>query len=187
MNPDPDNQPEPELPPKLAEALRSLSRPRIVVPSSIDEAITKAAADHLLREGGRATAPAEPPVGSTNNEAATHGTPWRPRVAGAASLDGVRAQAARRAPSPYRYWLAAAAALVLGLFLIRPWERSDRQDLRADLDRSGRVDVLDAFLLARKLAAGTAGPEFDLNGDGRVDQRDVDFAVNQAVRLPTGI
>jgi hypothetical protein len=144
MNADPDNQPEPELPPKLAEALRSLNRPKIRVPSSIDEAIAQAAADHLRREPVRVL--------------------W-----------------------PNRYWLAAAAALVLGLFLLRPWERFDRPDLRADLDRSGRVDVLDAFLLARKLADGSAGLEFDLNGDGRVDQRDVDFAANQAVRLPSGI
>ncbi len=186
MKPDPENQPEPELPPKLAEALRSLSRPRIVVPSSIDEAITKAAADHLLREGGRATAPAEPPLGRSITEAATPATSRRFEDAGEATLKIVRPQAARREASPYP-WLAAAAALVIGLFLLRPWERTTQQDLRADLDHSGQVDVLDAFLLARKLAAGTAGPEFDLNGDGRVDQRDVDFAANQAVRLPTGI
>jgi hypothetical protein len=186
MNPAPDNAPEPELPPKLDEVLRSLSRPKIVVPLSIDAVIARAAKDHFRREDGRATAPAEPPGACPNGESAALATHWRSGDAEDSSLRIVRLPAARREPSPYR-WLAAAAALVIGLFLLRPWERPSRPELRADLDRSGQVDVLDAFLLARELAAGSANPRLDVNGDGRVDQRDVETATQLAVRLPEGI
>lgn len=60
---------------------------------------------------------------------------------------------------------------------------------RADFDGSGRVDILDAFALARRLESGrgnAADPAFDLNGDGRVDRRDVDLAALAAVRLERG-
>ena len=186
MNPAPDNAPESELPPKLGEALRSLNRPKIVVPSSIDAVISRAAKDHLRREDGRATAPAKPSVARPADGTAALATAWRSGDADGAPLKIVRLQEARREPSPYR-WLAAAAALVIGLFLLRPWERSARPDLRADLDRNGQVDVLDAFFIARELAAGSANPRLDVNGDGRVDQRDVETATQLAVRLPEGI
>lgn len=186
MNSEPDNPPEPELPPKLAEALRSLNRAKIAVPSSIDDAIAKAAMDHLQRTMGRAKAPAEPPGGELNSERPLRHLRSAAELPESLACRSDALRTARREASPYR-WLAAAAALVIGLFVVRPWERSSYENLRADLDRSGRVDVLDAFLLARKLAAGTAGPEFDLNGDGVVDRRDVDLAANQAVRLPSGI
>jgi hypothetical protein len=186
MNPDSDNLPEPELLPKLAEALRSLNRPKVVVPPSVDAAIAKAATDHLQHEMGRATAPAEPPGGELNSERPLRHLRSAAELPESLACRSDALRTARREASPY-LWLAAAAALVIGLFLLRPWERSSHEELRADLDHSGQVDVLDAFLLARKLAAGTAGPEFDLNGDGVVDRRDVDLAANQAVRLPSGI
>jgi hypothetical protein len=186
MNSEPDNLSEPELPPKLAEALRGLDRPKIVVPPSVDAAIAKAATDHLRHGMGRVKAPAEPPGGELNSERPLRHFRSATELPESLACRSDALRTARREASPY-LWLAAAAALVIGLFLLRPWERSGHEELRADLDHSGQVDVLDAFLLARKLAAGTTGPEFDLNGDGVVDQRDVDLAANQAVRLPTGI
>jgi hypothetical protein len=55
---------------------------------------------------------------------------------------------------------------------------------RADIDGNGRVDILDAFRLARSIEArGPANPQWDLNGDGRVDRDDVDLVASVAVRL----
>ena len=79
------------------------------------------------------------------------------------------------------WWISAAAcSLALALLassLIRP-PRFER----ADVDQNGRVDILDAFALARRIQQGAAGG-FDLNGDGVVDKLDVDFVAAQAVRL----
>jgi hypothetical protein len=58
---------------------------------------------------------------------------------------------------------------------------------RGDLDEDGRVDVLDAFLLARRLDAGDPGnPAWDASGDGRVDRADVDRVAYWAVSLSGG-
>ena len=55
---------------------------------------------------------------------------------------------------------------------------------RADVDGNGRVDILDAFRLARDIEArGPADLRWDLNGDGRVDKDDVDLVALAAVRL----
>ena len=59
-----------------------------------------------------------------------------------------------------------------------------RVGLREDFDRNGRVDILDAFGLARGLEGTAApGPEWDLDGNGIVDRRDVDLMAMAAVRL----
>src|SRR4051794_9068636 len=64
-------------------------------------------------------------------------------------------------------WFAAAAAIVIaGLVMLTP-----KASLREDVNRDGRVDIRDALLLARKVAVGQPlRTEWDLNGDGRVDQ-----------------
>jgi hypothetical protein len=115
-------------------------------------------------------------------------------------------QAHRRLAKPRRLvirlqWaagLAAAAAVItLGVILFNPQSaiknpQSSRPALaegRADIDGNGRVDILDAFRLARNIEArGPADLRWDLNGDGRVDKDDVDVVARAAVRLgpPTG-
>lgn len=53
-----------------------------------------------------------------------------------------------------------------------------------DLDANGRVDILDAFLLARHVQSRSVlDRAWDLNGDGRVDRGDVDNLALAAVRL----
>lgn len=74
---------------------------------------------------------------------------------------------------------AAAVALTATLWLIAP----PRQYAREDIDRSGRVDIVDALLLARGLEAGPAADRWDVNADGIVDQRDVDAIAMRAVAL----
>jgi Dockerin type I domain len=53
-----------------------------------------------------------------------------------------------------------------------------------DVDLNGRVNILDAFALARSLQNGTAGNgRNDLNQDGRIDDEDVDLIAMRAVAL----
>ena len=94
-----------------------------------------------------------------------------------------------------RWWgsgLAAAAAIVLALrvFVIHP--ASSRQGMNpsrqvarlGDVDHNGRVDILDAYRVARKIARHEPlDPAWDVNGDGVVDQKDVDLIAHMAVRV----
>ena len=57
-----------------------------------------------------------------------------------------------------------------------------------DAVRRGRVDMLDAFVLARKIDSGAAAPTpakgwEDVNADGVLDKRDVDQVAALAVSL----
>ena len=84
---------------------------------------------------------------------------------------------------------AAAAAVVVvavNLHRGRPPTRVAVSNVAGDVDGNGRVDMLDAFMLARRVEAGSAAaaPRADLNGDGVVDRRDVDAVAAIAVRLP---
>jgi hypothetical protein len=79
------------------------------------------------------------------------------------------------------WWMSAAACFVALAFLASSLINAPRFE-RADVDQSGRVDILDAFALARRIQQGTAGG-FDLNRDGVVDKLDVDLVAAQAVRL----
>jgi len=62
-----------------------------------------------------------------------------------------------------------------------------RGTLAGDIDGSGRVDILDAFTLARAIEAGaTLRSQWDLTGDGRVDDADVDRIAMTSVQLGGG-
>lgn len=90
-----------------------------------------------------------------------------------------------------RPWAAAAATVLvlagLSYALIRPGAGSPPRAalFREDLNRDGRVDILDAFALARLLTVGSGplNPGLDVNGDGVVDQRDVTAIAAHAVQL----
>lgn len=56
----------------------------------------------------------------------------------------------------------------------------------SDLDDNGRIDILDAYALARKIEQGAENASLDLDGNGSVDQRDIDFLANQVVALNHG-
>jgi len=135
---------------------------------------------------------------------------FRPTAAERAELDArLAADAAAwfRTPAPavrsssrLRPWVwraAAALALVVGGWVaLRGWTSLDAPAPAgpladgaggADVDGSGRVDVLDALHVARALARGTI-PEagragWDFNADGRVDRADADALAELAVRI----
>ncbi len=89
-------------------------------------------------------------------------------------------------------WAPAAAIVVLLLAILpqvlRKAERAKTASYaQSDLNHDGRVDILDAFALARELkAGGHVGGQFDINGDGVVDERDVAALAARAVSLAKG-
>jgi len=85
---------------------------------------------------------------------------------------------------------AAAAAVAVVYFLgLRPQSPLPQTEplaasVPADVDGNGRVDILDAFALARRIEAREPlDDHLDLNGDGVVDAQDVDAIAHAAVKL----
>jgi hypothetical protein len=53
---------------------------------------------------------------------------------------------------------------------------------REDVDHDGKVDILDAFVVAKLIEArGQLDRTYDINGDGRIDGADVDRIAMAAV------
>lgn len=94
--------------------------------------------------------------------------------------------------------VAAAVALVFGLqHLMQPPRPRPNVQLPIafqsrpargeDIDHNGRVDILDAFALARMIDSGEkTQARWDINGDGTVDQADVDAVAASAVQINGG-
>ncbi|HEY5911620.1 MAG TPA: dockerin type I domain-containing protein [Verrucomicrobiae bacterium] len=120
------------------------------------------------------------------------------------AVDGTVLRAARRqlaprtSPTLFGFKLmrwAAGAAVVCGVAIVLvQMQRSSLNPFpggafaREDVNHDGRVDILDAFALARQLKTGrgAAPPWLDVNGDGVVDERDVTAIAAHAVQLPKG-
>jgi len=92
--------------------------------------------------------------------------------------------------------IAAAAAVIIFAFslnLTQKPEPTTSQSLlvearAVDIDRNGRVDILDAFKLARYVeSAERTDKKWDINGDGLVNRNDVDLVASAAVRLPAPV
>ncbi|GEM_PF-1662271 len=86
-------------------------------------------------------------------------------------------------------WAAAAAAAVLVVWgahwLAGPQPTASKALGPAeDLDQSGGVDIVDAYLFARRLERGEpADPALDLNDDGAVDKGDVTELARRVVAV----
>lgn len=88
-------------------------------------------------------------------------------------------------------WLSAAAALLLLLALIpqllrHPTAAPDQVPgfAREDINHDGKVDILDALALARRVRDHTTDNlQLDVTGDGVVDERDVAAVAASAVSL----
>jgi hypothetical protein len=78
-----------------------------------------------------------------------------------------------------RWWLPPAAAAA---FLV--WLLLHTTALPGDVDGNGRIDILDAFALARRLEAGpVTDRRLDVTGEGIVDRLDVKAIAQRAVAL----
>ena len=118
---------------------------------------------------------------------------YRPRFEVPSEVDDQVLHAARanRLASGWRRWrirvAAAAAALLVGMTIwvgLLDQNTEPPPALAGDVDGSGRVDIVDAFLLAKRVERASASDlRFDLNGDGAVDRGAVDHVALAAVRL----
>jgi hypothetical protein len=106
-----------------------------------------------------------------------------------AHLAGIaRRRARRRALVP---WMAAAASVAAAAWVSQTLLHRQQPTppgsvvAREDVNGDGRVDILDAFVLARQIER-TDARQPDLDGDGRVDKRDVDVVAARAVKLERG-
>lgn len=165
-----------EAPPRLIAALKGLRRESVFVPPTIDQSLIKAARQQLVR-----TEKKKSPwfrllpwtVVATGFAAAVLvGYPYAKDFLGlggrrferSANLDG------RRSETPNEPGIRA--------------QHPGFTSLREDLNRDGEVNILDAFMLARKLQnPAPVDPNLDVNGDGVIDQRDVDTVAAHAVSL----
>jgi hypothetical protein len=104
---------------------------------------------------------------------------------------------ALRARRRIRWWgrLGVAAAAVFACFWFRDiWQGPKVPPVTApplagwvDINRDGRVNILDAFALARQLdRGGPVDQSWDYNHDGVVNRADVDAIAMKAVRLDGG-
>lgn len=148
-----------ELSARLSADLNTLFTPQPSVPPEVDRAI-------LDRAGRHFTGPSFTPV-------------------------------ARRRFRWIALWkIAAAAAVVIFAFSLDLTE-DPAPTLRrtvvakagpVDFDNNGRVDILDAFKLARQIEmASGGGTDLDINGDGLVNRDDIDKVAFAAVSLDKGV
>ncbi len=104
-----------------------------------------------------------------------------PREVDEGILSAVRSRmaAVRRRPRILR-WVAAGAVAAAALFAFVASLVHDDAERRPV---AGRVTILDAFAVARRIEAGATLPADDVNHDGRVDRADVDHLALAAVAL----
>lgn len=168
MNPN-GSQPnirDPDDLPRLAAGLMRLHARSPQTPAEIDESMRleiRAHFDAIQRAGGVER---------------IAGRRWRIGAAAIAFAGGVAALIA------LAMWLNAPMTPQSNA----PMAQAPTPPAPGDVDSSGRIDILDAFQLARRIEAAEAFEEpstriFDLTGDGAVDQRDVDAVAMRAVTV----
>ena len=175
--PDHKQQPEQEgieAPPRLISALKQACREPIFIPRTVDDAVLRAAQKRL-----RKSAPPSWPLAL---------------VAQVLNLLYRRFSIRKSKEARLATWLAAAVAVLLlaiGANQVSRWLTKQptrtRITAREDINDDGRIDILDAFALARQLKSdGKLNPALDVNGDGVVDERDVTALAARAVKLEKG-
>ncbi|MHC4118923.1 MAG: dockerin type I domain-containing protein [Planctomycetota bacterium] len=148
-----------EVSEKLSADLDGLFEPQSSVPPEVDRAIMDKAAQHFA---GREFA-------GSRRRRIRWVSLWKVAAAAAVVFLAFSLNLTHKpAPTVHRAVIAKAGA--------------------ADFDRNGRVDILDAFKLARQIElASNTGANLDINGDGLVDRGDVDAIALAAVSLDKGV
>jgi hypothetical protein len=154
----PDRLGDDELPEALLAELRSVAmRNMPTVPATLDAAIlSEAKAGFARRRRFRLAARA---------------------AVGVAAAAAVIAIALPLVHQSQRESTASHAPVVTQMLSVMPGASED-------VDHSGKVDILDAFVVAKLVDAGKQiDVAYDVNGDGKVDQSDVDRIAQTAVAV----
>lgn len=121
---------------------------------------------------------------------AAHGAPPVPPERSALLLASAKASyAIRLRRRRILRWSAligsAAAIIILSMLLLLPNHPSNQRLAQAgDVNHDGRVDILDAYVVAKAISTGgKLDPAWDVNHDGVVDQKDVDWIAAAAVNV----
>ncbi|HEX4796463.1 MAG TPA: dockerin type I domain-containing protein [Humisphaera sp.] len=95
---------------------------------------------------------------------------------------------------PIQRWMlvggSIAAALLIAWGVTSMVHRTPSQMAQlGDVNRDGRIDILDALVVAQAIkSGGKLDPAWDINHDGVVDQKDVDWIAATAVNVSgTGV
>jgi hypothetical protein len=81
-------------------------------------------------------------------------------------------------------WAGSVAAAAAIIILACVFFNLNHSTVGPDIDHNGRVDILDAFKLARQIESSDVhNRKLDFNGDGVVNQEDVDIVALAAVHL----
>ena len=171
------------VPPKLSADLNTIFKPQFTIPPEVDRAVMDRTNRHfikrlrrrrLLRWAGPAAAAAAVIIFAfvldfTKRSGQIVPSPEHP----------LTTESGQSAPRP-TYSLSREAGRTVS---------SLRYGLaQTDIDRNGRVDILDAFKLARHIeSAESTEARWDINGDGMIDRKDVDSIAFAAVRLDRGV
>ena len=150
------------LPDSLTATLKNRYGPVPSVPSEIDHAILADARRHLEQHGPATLRPA----GRRRVSA------WQWTAIASTAATACMMLFALRPPQPNPESSVAARSNAASL----------DDELRRDVDLNGRVDILDAFAMARQLRDGR-GEARDFNHDGRFDKFDIDVVALEAVKL----
>lgn len=163
-----------DIPPALADDLAELSDARVFVPADRDDAVL-AEARRRLSDHDASVQRTELRITHWTQSHVTRGIAAAlivgvsvafffvtTRIQSRSALDPVT----NRSPSPN-------APL-----------NADTATIPEDVDRSGRVDIVDAFIVAQQAERFLApDPSFDFTSDGRVDRADAEHIARRAVAL----
>lgn len=163
-----ENEQYDSLPPALIDALRELDGPAVLPDAQRDADVLSGARQHL---------------------------------SGATQVDRKRRNLRLFFAGGTGGTIAAAVAIVFVLFVGNPAQEQQADEnfvstmpnspqptaaRPGDLDDDGSIDILDAYALAKAQQRGETDPQLDLNNDGSINQRDIDWIANRAVALNTG-
>lgn len=164
-----DDEPGFAVSPRFSEDLGRVFGPTAEVPADVDRAVAEAARRHFARRPRR-----------------LWWLRWTvPATAAAAIIVTASLWWAGRGPTDHSVQGIASPAL-RDAFTASETMRIEA--VRADIDANGRVNILDAFALARHIeSAGPVSQTWDINGDGLVDRKDVDTVAFASVRLSKGV
>lgn len=124
----------------------------------------------------------------------------RARAAAVRSADRKRARPRRTIYFSWPGWVAAAAMVLIAVGVTMSVRRREARTVASrltdaaadttdtmDIDRDGTIDIVDAYLMSRRLGTrAEAPPSWDFDRDGAVGEADVKAVAMQAVALADG-